>query len=134
MCFKKLTFATFSYFVLTMAIAYPWHIMWFHDVYTDIGAFTRAEPIMPLGMLAIIIQGFVIAYLYPFYYKEGHPVVSGIKFSLIIGLMVYTVMGFTTAAKIDIEPVSIFLMYHTIFQLVQFTVTGAALGLIYGRK
>jgi len=42
-------------------------------------------------------------------------------------------MGFTTAAKIRIEPISTFLAYHTVFQLIQFIVTGAALGLIYGR-
>ena len=48
--------------------------------------------------------------------------------------MVYTVMTFSTAAKMKIEPVSTFLIYGTIFSFIQFTVTGAALGLIYGRK
>ena len=129
---KKLVLATLSYFVLTMLWAYPWHVIWFHDLYTELGAFTRSAPIMPLGIAAITIQGIVIAYLYPFYYRGGSPVIQGIKFSLIIGLMVYTVMGFATAAKIRIEPISTFLSYHTIFQLIQFIVTGAALGLIYG--
>jgi len=130
---KKLVLATLSYFVLTMLWAYPWHVIWFHDLYTELGAFTRSAPIMPLGIAAITIQGIVIAYLYPFYYRGGSPVIQGIKFSLIIGLMVYTVMGFATAAKIQIEPISTFLAYHTVFQLIQFIVTGAALGLIYGR-
>ena len=117
-----------------MAIAYPWHLIWFHDLYEEMGAFTRPEPIIPLGMLAITIQGAVIAYLYPFWYRGGNPVVQGIKFSLIIGLMVYTVMGFSMAAKINISPVSTFLIYNTVFQFIQFAITGAALGLIYGRK
>lgn len=133
-CFKKFIGATISYFVLTMALAYPWHVMLFYDAYAEMGAFTRDEPIMALGTLAVIIQGLVIAYLYPFYYQSGNPVLNGIKFSLIVGLLVYTAMGFATAAKIEIEPVSTFLIYHTIFQLIQFTVTGAALGLIYGKK
>ena len=131
---KKIALATLSYVVLSMAIAYPWHLIWFHDLYVKMGAVTRAEPIIPLGMLAMFIQGVVIAYLYPFYYREGHPVAQGIKFSLIIGLMVYTVMGFATAAKMNINPVSTFLAYHTAFQLIQFVVTGAALGMIYGWK
>lgn len=131
---KKLLLATLSYFVLTMALAYPWHLIWFHDIYKEIGAVQREEPIMILGISSIIIQGLVIAYLYPFYYKSGNPVFHGIKFSLLIGLMVYTVVVFANAAKFLIEPVSTFLLYGTAFSLLQFSFTGTALGLIYGRK
>lgn len=131
---KKFILAALSYFVLTMLWAYPWHVIWFHDVYVKLGAMTRPEPIIPLGMLSIIIQGMVIAYFYPFYYRGGNPIFQGIKFNLIIGLMIYTVMGFATAAKFAIEPISTFLIYHTIFQFVQFVATGVVLGLIYGRN
>ena len=130
----KILIATSAYVVLSMAIAYPWHMIWFHDVYENMGAVTRANPIIPLGMLAMLIQGVVLAYLYPFWYSGGNPVLQGIKFTMIAGLLIYTVMGFATVAKMNIEPVSTFLIYHTIFQAIQFTVTGAALGLVYGRK
>jgi hypothetical protein len=129
---KKLGLFIFTYFVITMAWAYPWHIMWFHDLYQSWGAITRAHPIIPLGIAAILIQGAVIGYLYPFWNKgRGNPIIQGITFNLIIGLMTYTAMGFATAAKIQIEPVSDFLIYHTIFQFIQFTLTGAALGWIF---
>ena len=129
---KKLGLFIFTYFVITMAWAYPWHIMWFHDLYQSWGAITRAHPIIPLGIAAILIQGAVIGYLYPSWNKgRGNPIIQGITFNLIIGLMTYTAMGFATAAKIQIEPVSDFLIYHTIFQFIQFTLTGAALGWIF---
>jgi hypothetical protein len=129
---KKLGLFIITYFVITMGWAYPWHMVFFHDLYVEWGAFQRAEPIMPLGIAAILIQGFVIGYLYPFYYKSaGNPVLQGIKFNLIIGLMTYTAMGFATAAKFNIEPVMPFLIYHTVFQAIQFILTGTALGLIY---
>lgn len=131
---KKIIFATISYVVLSMAVAFPWHMIWFHDLYVEMGAVTRAEPIIPLGMLTMVIQGFVLAYLYPFYYRGGNPVLNGIKFTFIAGLLIYTVMGFATVAKMDIEPISTFLLYHTAFQAIQFLITGAALGMIYGRK
>lgn len=130
---KQFLLAVLSYFVITMLWAYPWHILWFHEQYLAMGAMTRTHPIMPLGIVAVIIQGCVIAYLYPLYYRGGQPVLQGIKFSLIIGLMVYTVMGFATAAKFEIEPVSTFLAYHTVFQTMQFILTGAVLGFIYGQ-
>ncbi|MFQ5443024.1 MAG: hypothetical protein ACE5EK_00265 [Nitrospinales bacterium] len=131
---KKIGLFTVAYFVITMAWAYPWHIIWFHDLYAEWGAITRVHPVIPLGIAAILIQGVVIGYIYPFFYRSGNPVFQGIKFNLIIGLMTYTAMGFATAAKIQIEPISTFLLYHTVFQFIQFVLTGAALGLIYGRK
>ena len=131
---KKLALFVLAYFVLTMAWAYPWHILWFHEKYVAWGAMTRAEPIIPFGMLAIVIQGSVIGYLYPFFAQGESSLGTGIKFSLIIGLMVYTVMGFATAAKFDINPIGDFLLYHTVFQAIQFVLTGAALGWIYRER
>lgn len=130
---QKYIFATIAYFVLTMALAYPWHLIWFHELYLELGAFTRPETIVPFGMLAILIQGFIMAYFYSFYYRGGHPVVQGIKFGLIFGLVIYSVMAFTTVAKFDINPITTFLLYHSVFQLLQFVITGAAIGLIFGR-
>ncbi len=130
---KKILFATISYVVLTMAIAYPWHMIWFHELYEGMGAYTRPEPNILLGMLSMLMQGVVIAYLYPFFYQTGNPVTQGIKFSIIVGSIVYSVMGFAMAAKIDINPISTYLLYNLVFQLFQFVLTGAALGLIYGK-
>lgn len=108
------------------------NLIWFHDLYATWGAFTRTEPIIPLGIAAILIQGLVIGYLFPYYYKEqGNPILQGIKFNLIIGLMTYTAMGFATAAKFDINPIAPFLTYHTVFQAIQFTLTGATLGFTF---
>ncbi len=130
--FKKLFLFLIVYFVITMAWAYPWHMVFFHDLYVQWGAFQRAEPIMQLGVAAILIQGIVIGYLYSKHDIERRKtVLDGVKFTLIIGLMTYTAMGFATAAKFKIEPVADFLIYHTAFQAVQFILTGLALGLIY---
>lgn len=130
--FKKLFLFLIAYFVITMAWAYPWHMVFFHDLYVQWGAFQRAEPIMVLGIAAILIQGLVIGYLYPFYIKDhSSSIKRGVQFTLIIGLMTYTAMGFATAAKFKIEPVADFLIYHTIFQAIQFILVGIALGWIY---
>lgn len=130
---KKILLATAAYFVISMLVAYPWHVIFFKDQYEAWGAFTRAQPIMALGMSAILIQGLVFSWLYPKCYGGGNPIWEGVRFNLIVGLLVYTAMGFATAAKIQIEPISSFLIFHTIFQIIQFSLTGAAIGLIYGR-
>jgi len=130
----KFFLAVISFIILSFAIAYPWHLIWFHDLYVSWGAVTRKDPIVPLGILAVIIQASVIAYLFPLFQKGNNPIIEGVLFSWIIGVVVWSVMGPTTAAKFNIEPVATFLTYHTIFQILQFTITGIALGLIYGRK
>ncbi len=132
--FSKYILATASYVVISFALAYPWHLIWFHDLYRELGAVTRQEPIVPLGIMTMVIQGAVLAYFYPFWYRGGNPLWAGIRYSMIIGLLIYTVMGFATAAKFEINPIATFLTYHTVFQLLQFTISGAALGLIFGRK
>ncbi|MEW8441063.1 MAG: hypothetical protein AB2689_23185 [Candidatus Thiodiazotropha taylori] len=131
---KKALLFLLAYFVITMAWAYPWHMLLFHDQYVAWGAFQRDEPIMLLGIAAIVTQGLVIGYLYPFYNRGGGShILRAIRFNLIIGLMTYSAMGFATVAKFQIEPVLPFLAYHTLFQIIQFTLTGTALGMIFGK-
>lgn len=125
-----------AYFVVTMATAYPWHMLLFHEKYVAMGAFTREDPIMPFGMLAIVLQAVVFAYFYPLYYRHrggGNPLLRGIQFGLFLGTTVWTVMVFATAAKFKIEPVADFVLLGTAFQILQFTFVGAAIGVIFGK-
>lgn len=134
---RKFMFAVVGYFVVTMVVAYPWHMLLFHDVYMAMGAFTRLEPIMPFGISAIILQGIVFAYFYPLFYKHkngGNPVLRGTQFCLFMGLTVWSVMVLATVAKFNIEPVFDFVLFGTVFQLIQFTLVGILVGLIYGKS
>lgn len=115
---KKFLLSILAYFVVTMMVAYPWHVIWFHEKYVSMGAMTRAEPIVPLGMIAVILQAIVFSYLFPIYYNHknsGNSIVRGIQFCLIMGVSVWTVMVFATAAKFKIEPVIDFVVYGTVF-------------------
>jgi len=131
---KKFVLTVIAYIVASMVIAVPWHLIWFKDVYHNLGAIGREDPIIALGMFSMVLQGAVIAYVYPYLSKGGHPVVEGVKITFILGILIYSVMGPATAAKYRIEPISTFLMYHTAFQFIQFTLAGAVIGFIQGRK
>ncbi len=133
---KKFVLAAVGYVVASFALAAPWHLMLFHDKYMAMGAFSRGEPIMAFGVLAMVLQGIVFAYFYPLFYRHkggGHPVFRGIQFSLFMGLTVWTVMVLATAAKFNIEPVIDFVLLGTAFQFLQFVLVGAVIGLIYGK-
>ena len=134
---KKFLLSVAGYFVTTMAVAYPWHMVLFHEKYVAMGAFSRGEPIMPLGMAAVLLQAVVFAYFYPLFYRHqggGHPILRGVQFSMFLGLTVYTVMVLATAAKFKIEPLADFLVLGTCFQFLQFLFVGIVLGLVHGRE
>ena len=119
-----------------MIPAVVWHLVLFKEKYHAMGVFTRAEPIMPLGMTAVILQAFVFSYFYPMYlnYKEQTATVAnGIKFSLLMGINVWTVMVFATGAKVLIEPILDFVLLGTAFQIIQYIFVGASLGLVHKR-
>lgn len=137
MRYKTFFLSVLGYFISTMLTAYPWHILLFHEKYVAMGAMTRGYPIMSFGMLAVLLQGVVFAYFYPLFYKHkggGHPIFRGIQFSIFMGINVWTVMVFATAAKFQIEPVIDFVAYGTVFQVLQYVFVGAVIGGIHGRS
>lgn len=134
---KRFLLSTGAYVVLGMAVGVLWHLVLFHEKYEAMGAFSRGEPIMAFGLLAMVLQGAVFSYFYPLFYRHkggGHPTVRGIQFTLLMGITVWTVMVFATAAKFEIEPVMDFVVMGTVFQAIQYVITGSAIGWIYGRS
>jgi len=133
---KKFYLSALAYFVATMIPAVLWHLVLFKEKYHALGAFTRDEPIMPMGMTAVILQAFVFSYFYPMYLKykgQSASFGNGIKYSLLMGVNVWTVMVFATGAKILIEPIWDFIFLGTAFQLIQFVLVGISLGFVHKR-
>ena len=92
--------AMFGYSIITLALGMVWHFVWFRDLYHQLGIYNREQPIIPLGILSMLIQGVILAYLFPFfYYKGGHPVTPGIKYGLLMGVYMYSVSTLANAAK-----------------------------------
>jgi len=130
---RKFVLAILAYAIPTMAVAFPWHFVWFHDLYHQLGIYNRQEVIIPLGMLSMLIQGLILAYLYPLFYKTGHPVTQGIKYGLLMGLYMYSVSTLANAAKIMVTSIPIWLGIQALFHTIQFVLAGALIGLAYGR-
>ena len=129
---RQFWLAIVGFFVATMAVAFPWHMVLFHEKYVAMGAFTRGEPIMPFGMTAILLQAVVFATCAPYYFeRRGYSMANAIRFCLFMGLTVYSVMVFATAAKFEIEPAGDFILYGTVFQFLQFLLVGIVFGFIF---
>jgi hypothetical protein len=131
---KKTVWATLVYAVVTMLIAFPWHFVLFRDLYHSFGIYNRAEPVVPLGFLTMLIQGAVMAYIYPRYYKGGSHYKAATQFSLLMGLFLYSVSTLANAAKIEVSPMGTWLAAQAVFHVLQFVACGFAIGFVYSRK
>lgn len=131
---KKIVLGTLAYAVVTMLIAAPWHFVLFKDLYHSFGIYNRVDPIVPLGFLSMIVQGSVMAFIYPRYYKGGSHYKEAIQFSLLMGIFLYSISTIANAAKIEVSPMSTWLGIQAVFHLVQFAASGLALGFVNSRK
>ena len=130
---KKLILGALAYAVATMVIAAPWHFVLFKELYHSFGIYNRVDPIVPLGFLSMIIQGIVMSAIYPRFYKGGSHYKEATRFSLLMGLFLYSVSTVANAAKIEISPMSLWFGVQAAFHLVQFVACGLAIGFVYSR-
>lgn len=128
---KFLLLSALAYFILTMLIAVPWHFMFFKELYHELGIYNREPPIVPLGMLSMVIQGLILGYLYPWFHKTGKPLVDGIKYGLVMGLFLFSVSTLANVAKMQVSSIADFVIVQAAFHFIQFVVAGAAIGFLY---
>lgn len=128
---KKFIFAFLAYLVLVFIVATAWHIGFFKEVY--LRANLRAEPIFALGILSMLVQATIVAYLYPRFAGAGSPAKEGLKFGLIMGVLLGSYGVLAEAGKYDVGPLSTFLLYEGLFFLIQYAIVGVVIGLIYGK-
>lgn len=129
----KSTLAVLAYVAPSMLLAVPWHLHWFKQDYQDFGIYTRADPIIPLGLVTMLIQGVVLAAIYPRWYRGGAPAAEGIKFGLLLGLFLYSVATLATLAKAEVSDPWRFILLSGVFHAIQFIVAGTGIGLVFGR-
>jgi hypothetical protein len=93
----------------------------------------RAEPIVPMGLASMVIQGLVFAYLFPIFNRGRNPIWDGLIFSWFLGafLASYIVLG--EAGKYAIPSIGSWIAVELSTAAVQFTVFGTLLGLLHRR-
>jgi hypothetical protein len=131
----KSVLVAIGYSVLTMILGPLWHFILFKDTYEGLEIYNRQEPLIPLGFASMILQSVILAYLFSYFYKPGSSSYkSGITFSLVMGLFMFSTTTMANAAKIHVASMSTWFLVQIGFHLVQFIATGVLIGFIYRRK
>jgi hypothetical protein len=116
------------YMIPTMILGMVWHFNLFPQTYENLGIYNRKEPIIPLGLTSMLIQGFIIAYLYPFYRNGENSIRNAVEFCLLMGLFLFSVSTLANAAKIEVASMQTWLLIQAAFHFIQFLVAGVLIG------
>lgn len=94
----------------------------------------RTDPIVPMGLASMIIQGLLFAYLFPLFNRGPNPVRNGLFFSWALGgfLASYIVLG--EAGKYAIPSLGSWIAVELSAAAVQYTIFGLLLGLLHRRS
>jgi hypothetical protein len=129
---KKFILSVLAYLILVFIIAVTWHVALFNQQYLSFGM--RKDPLFHLGILSMIIQGVLFAYLFPKAAKEDSPVYEGLKFGFIIALFMGSYGVLAEAGKYDVGSVSSYVCYEGAYFIIQYAIVGMVIGLIHGKK
>ena len=122
----------FAYVAITFALGFVWHLVVFKNLYHRLAIYTRLDdPIIPLGLLSMLIQGAVLAYLYPQVVDVHGLVFEGIIFSLLMGLFLASSAVIAEAAKQRVTSLQIWFVVESLHYLIQFLLAGLAMSYIY---
>lgn len=122
--------AVLAYVVPLFPLAYFWHLSVFKGAYDRLELF-RYNPIIPLGLLSMVLQGIFFAWVFPRLFGGPSWVTNGLSFAAIFGPLSWSFMVLPVAAKYRMASVAFFVVLETAFVTLQFLVTGLLIALAY---
>ena len=132
---KKFVGACVAYVVVTFLFAVVWHLLLFKDLYRELAVFSRGDdPNMLLVFASVLIQGAILAYLYPLVSRGEKPIWDGIKFGLLMGIFLASTAVLAEGAKQNVTSLTTFVVMESLFCLIYFALYGLVVGLVYGRN
>lgn len=128
---KKLVFAWLAGFVAMFLLSGLWYMVLMPDYYSaQFADVSRAEPLFTWIVLGYLVGSFLMAYIYPIGYKGMSPINEGLRFGFFMGLII-AIPAMFIAYAVNTIPLS-GTMVDTIYQIVEKTIGGGVIGLVYG--
>jgi hypothetical protein len=94
----------------------------------------RADPVIPLGITSMLIQGVTFAVLFPRFRDPARPVLSAVWFSWAIGGFLASYIALGEAGKYDVPSIPAWIAVEAVAAFAQFTVFGVLLGLVHRER
>lgn len=94
-------------------------------------SFARPDPILPLGFLAMIIQGIILSVTLVAWREADVRVIDGVLVSATFGLFLASYIAFAEPAKYAAPSVPAWVLIEGTASIVQFAIFGVLLGIIH---
>ncbi|WP_299555253.1 hypothetical protein [uncultured Tateyamaria sp.] len=127
---RKQLLAAAIYPAIVFPLAIIWHLVLFKDRYMVFGYF-EGEPNIAVGLTSMIIQGAVLAAIYPMFRarRTGHA--RAFRFAGLLGLFFWTSHVLALVAKQSVPGAGAFVVMETVYLGLQFGLFALALGFIF---
>ncbi|MCB1037757.1 MAG: hypothetical protein KDD47_28245 [Acidobacteria bacterium] len=123
-----------AYLLVTFPLGFLWHLVLFHEQYRRLAVYTRLEqPIFALGILAMLLQGAVLAAIFPRFFEGRRPLAEGLRFGLLMGVFFGSGTVIAEVAKQNVTSLPLWFLLSGSFVLLHFSVVGGVFGWIFGR-
>lgn len=94
-------------------------------------SFMRTEPIIPMGILVMVVQGTLLGFLFPLIRFNGSVMSNALKFSLLIGLFLASYIAIVEPSKYTVPSIGTWMIVEASASFFQFLIFGLLLGLIH---
>jgi len=132
---KLISLSTMIYVVTIFPITALWHVGFFQELYLEFGYFNKEETLLAgiAGLINIFVQGFILAILYSKTQFTGSHITQGLKFSGVIFVFYFTLQVVNFVVRKEISDIPFFIMMEVIYMLIQFSLYGVLMGILYGK-
>ena len=120
----------FAFMVVSFAVQGFSHFVVNSDHFTAID-FMRSDPIIPLGLFVMVVQGLILTLALTRYAPDGATMRDGIAVSLAFGLFLATYIAIVEPSKYMVPSISSWFLIEGLASLIQFSLFGILLGLIH---
>ncbi len=129
---KKLLLTFVAGFIVMFALSFLWYTVIMKGFYSEQFAdVQRPEFNMVWITVGYLVAAILMAYIYPIGFKGGAPMKEGMKFGLIIGLLMSLPVAFVFYGVYNFPLTGS--LVETIYQVVEKIAGGMAIGLVYGK-
>jgi hypothetical protein len=124
--------AFLAYVLPTFPLVYFWHLKVFAKDYEALEIY-RPNPIIPLGLGSMILQGLFFAWVYPKLFDTAAEnwLTSALGFFAVFGALAFSFLVLPVAAKNRMTDTVKFMKLETAFTAIQFAVAGLLIALVY---
>jgi len=105
-------------------MAVLWHLVLFREVLAAATPFARPEPLIPVGLAAMLLQGTALIALYPRFHRADARLRSGLVFGAVAGLFLATGAIWVDVGKFQFAHGATYLALESVYEVGSFALLG----------